>query len=79
MCVYGHFDTRASNGPEPLFQQCSSRMSESLLLTYTDMLCSVARIPCHTDRTSGNVHVEFIVDLEHMFYILLRTSDFVPK
>jgi hypothetical protein len=29
MCVYGHFNTRASNGTELLFQQCSSRMSDS--------------------------------------------------
>jgi hypothetical protein len=52
---------------------------ESLLLTCTDTLCSVARIPRHTDRISVDAHVEFIVELEHMFYILLRTSDFVPK
>lgn len=52
---------------------------ESFLLTCTDMLCSVARIPRHIDITSVNVHVEFIVELEHMFYILPRTSDFAPK
>jgi len=36
---------------------------------------------CGQDSASTpvHVHVEFIVDLEHMFYILLRTSDVVPK
>jgi len=52
---------------------------ESLLLTCTDTLCSVARFLRHTDRTSVNAHVEFIGELEHMFYILLRASYFVPK
>ena len=58
----------------------SCQIIECLLLrTCTDMLCSAARIPRQIDRTSGIVHVEFIVDFEHMFYILLRPSDFVPK
>ena len=78
MCIYGHFDTRASNRPEPLFQPYSSRMSDirvSLAAMYGHSVF------CRHDyaSTSVHVHLEIIVDLEHMFYTLLRTSDFVPK
>lgn len=78
MCVYGHFNTRASNGTEPLFQQCSSSMSDSSV-SFADMYGR--SVFCGQDSASHPVHahIEFIVDFEHRFYVLLRISDFVPK
>ena len=80
MCIYGHFDTGASNGPEPLFQQCSSRMSDS-----KSLFCRYVRTrrvlwpEFSITPTELGVHLDFIVDLEHIFCMLLRTCRFCAE